>query len=417
MDKETWLRNGISNNLIDRRGVVPPRDSTIEDWLGETIQRGVGNIYQLSGLAAALNPRIELKGGPGKWTGEYLPPLSNDWVLKRDENRLSPRVDNGYPSPGYILGPDGKIMAVKDTRNVNDKFGKDAVEMGASAPDKRDRPRKSAQVDTAFRFSSSQPKSSAKVADSSYWLPAEQQTPTYNAPGGGRVTAYQDDPLFGQATPAPKTNRGGKPSTVAVDPFSGKPIQATSSGNTAVRQAMTRQQADGFRETMGARAMPLVAANEPSGAFMIGKDGSRLTDNAYAFIPGEQQNPALGAIDGVTTVAMPRKRPNIEANPGMRLDTGLMGVPMSQGMSERLAGGEAMGMVPGVSIVRNPRVFQALAAQQQAAPAPAAPAAPSQGTFVDPNTSTGSTLQGLGFSSGTVVPAAAIRNLTERGYL
>jgi hypothetical protein len=205
-----------------------------------------------------------------------------------------------------------------------------------------------------------------------------------------------------------------KVQTVAVDPFTGQPIVAGQGGNMPnVRAAMS---SSGGARFDGRGSANLVQPNQPSGSIVADKSQERLGDNSYAFF-GEPKSPALGAIDNVTTVAMPRKRPNIEANPGMRLDTGLMGVPMSQGMSERLAGGEAMGMVPGVSIVRNPRVFQALAAQQQAAPAPAAPAAPSQGTFVDPNTSTGSTLQGLGFSSGTVVPPAAIRNLTERGYL
>jgi len=193
--------------------------------------------------------------------------------------------------------------------------------------------------------------------------------PQYTDTFGGAVDGKQD-----RARAGGLTTRSVE--TVAVDPFTGVPITATQQGNVATRQALTRQQSDAFRETMGAKAKPLVSPTEPAGAFMVGKDNSRLGDTRYSFVPGEPQNPALGAIDNVTTVAMPRKRPNIEANPGMRLDTGLMGVPMSQGMSERLAGGEAMGMVPGVSIVRNPRVFQALAAQQQAAPAPAAPAAP-----------------------------------------
>lgn len=43
---------------------------------------------------------------------------------------------------------------------------------------------------------------------------------------------------------------------------------------------------------------------------------------------------------------------------------------------------------------------------------------PSQGQAmtVDPNTSTGSTLSSMGFSSGALVPAATIRNLESRGY-
>lgn len=44
---------------------------------------------------------------------------------------------------------------------------------------------------------------------------------------------------------------------------------------------------------------------------------------------------------------------------------------------------------------------------------------PSQGMAmtVDPNTSTGSTLSGMGFSPGAAVPAATIRGLSERGYI
>lgn len=44
---------------------------------------------------------------------------------------------------------------------------------------------------------------------------------------------------------------------------------------------------------------------------------------------------------------------------------------------------------------------------------------PSQGLgmVVDPNTSTGSTLESLGYASGGAVPAAAIRSLSERGYI
>lgn len=45
--------------------------------------------------------------------------------------------------------------------------------------------------------------------------------------------------------------------------------------------------------------------------------------------------------------------------------------------------------------------------------------APSQGRamIVDPSTSAGSTLESMGFSSGGAVPAATIRNLSERGYI
>jgi len=167
-----------------------------------------------------------------------------------------------------------------------------------------------------------------------------------------------------------------KVQTVAVDPFTGQPIVAGQGGNmTNVRAAMS---SSGGARFDGRGSANLVQPNQPSGSIVADKSQERLGDNSYAFF-GEPKSPALDAIDTVAAtsiVPLPRKRPNIEANPGTRLDTGLMGVPMSQGMSERLAGGEAMGMVPGVSIVRNPRVFQALAAQQQAAPAPAAPASP-----------------------------------------
>lgn len=310
MDKNTWLRNGISNNLIDRRGVVPPRESTIEEWLGETMQRGVGNIYQLSGLAAALNPRIDLKGGPGTWTGEYLPPLSNDWVLKRDENRLFPRVDNGYPSPGYILGPDGKIMAVKDTRNVEDKFGRDAAGVGAAAPDKRGRARQPAQVDTAFRFSSPQSKSSGQMAE--WW-----QSPAYNAraaagqvqtPGlidiGGITQRLYDD------FQAPYWRRQDQMQGAAVaDPmqlrYTAQPRFVAQSGaqdpiSVYAKSNYTAQPR--FASASSAPALP----NQPSGSVRVAKDSSRLPGdpnpyNGLAFgydaQPSAPVNPAVRAIE------------------------------------------------------------------------------------------------------------------------
>lgn len=43
--------------------------------------------------------------------------------------------------------------------------------------------------------------------------------------------------------------------------------------------------------------------------------------------------------------------------------------------------------------------------------------AASPGLVVDPSTATGSTLENMGFSSGATLPAAVIRNLTEKGYI
>lgn len=219
--------------------------------------------------------------------------------------------------------------------------------------------------------------------------------------------------------------------TVAVDPFTGELIQSTPRGNSAVRQALSRDQSDAFRESFGAGPQIASSATQPSGSFVVGKDNSRLGDNEYSFAFGQQPepNPAVAAIDGITTtVPLPRRRPDIEGAPGTMVptrvaDTGAFGVPMSPGMSRNLAARGAMSAVPGLGGVMNsafvqgnPQVAAALAAQ------PAAPrigTSPGQGLAmtVDTNTPTGSKLESLGFSPGAVVPAAAVRSLSERKYI
>jgi hypothetical protein len=207
------------------------------------------------------------------------------------------------------------------------------------------------------------------------------------SPNGG---LYQPGPevVFPQSQPAdvvrvtPEGLNVRSVQTVAVDPFTGALIQSTPKGNTAVRAALGREQSDAFRESKGSGPVVASAPGQPSGSIVVGKDNSRLGNNEYkfAFGPEPQPNEAVAAIDGIT-VPLPRKRPNIEANPGTNIpirtpDGGMFGVQMSPGMARNLAGRAGVTGLPGIGAVprvviaapppANPRVAQALAAQQAA---------------------------------------------------
>jgi hypothetical protein len=150
--------------------------------------------------------------------------------------------------------------------------------------------------------------------------------------------------------------------TYSVDNY-GNPILEQQKAN-AVAQALGV--GGGGRGIAGARgdvAAALSGIPTANGTLVAGKSQDRLTPNAFGYgengmtgwTPQTTANPttALAAIDAAAGVGLPRRRPNIEANPGTLVpiqqpDTGLLGVKMSPGMNRNIAARAALGGIPGV---------------------------------------------------------------------
>lgn len=179
--------------------------------------------------------------------------------------------------------------------------------------------------------------------------------------------------------------------TVPIDNY-GNPILAQQKAN-AVAQALSLGRANG-KGTGGGVAAALAGVHQPAGSVLTGKDPSRLAsgpvgwDPTYGYAPMPKPSSALAAIETVApapTVGLPRRRPNIEANPGTLVPTrasdgGVFGVPVSGGMNRNIAGRTAMSGVPGIpqrapvpiTVRGGNKTQQALAQVAQAsAPAPA----------------------------------------------
>jgi hypothetical protein len=225
------------------------------------------------------------------------------------------------------------------------------------------------------------------------------QAPVYLAPGGGRVIGYSDDPLYSTAGAAPKSDRyapvpayalqtpsfvaagGGRVTGYADDPMyssygdvssaktnrGGNPILEQQQAN-AVAQALSLGRANG-RAAGGGVAEALLAMsapNQPRGSIVPGKSQDRIAAGYWAGEGGAwgggkpAPSQALAAIEAVSpssAVGLPRRRPNIEANPGTLVatrapDTGGYGIPLSGGMNRGIAGRAGLGGIPGLSMAQ-----------------------------------------------------------------
>jgi hypothetical protein len=120
-----------------------------------------------------------------------------------------------------------------------------------------------------------------------------------------------------------------------------------------------------------------------------GKDAQRLAQNAYDFDPAAfgynsqrpSNNPAVQVAEALaqsSTTPLPRRRPNIEANPGTLVatrkpDTGNYGIPISGGMNRGIAGRAGLGGIPGLSMAQAGGIQaqnRVLAGNLRAAPVP-----------------------------------------------
>jgi hypothetical protein len=171
--------------------------------------------------------------------------------------------------------------------------------------------------------------------------------------------------------------------SVSVNPFTGSPIMVAADGTRRSVQTATGPANRGPGRS--SEASPVMMAGQPNGSILSGKDQARLGANEYDFAYGEKSPivAALSAIDEAT-VGMPRRRPNIEDNPGTIIpirapDTGRYGVKMSPGMSRVLGGQAGMAGVPGLGAMRSAvmRAPMMVAAPPQQARRPVMVAAPS----------------------------------------
>lgn len=216
-------------------------------------------------------------------------------------------------------------------------------------------------------------------------------------PNAGRVTA---EGLTVRPVQTYGVDSYGSPIIPNTNPIA-QQVQAN-----AVAQALSLGRANG-KAAGGGVAAALAGSNQPAGS-IVDKSQARLAqgpqgwDPAYGYAPMPKPSSALGAIEQValanTEVGMPRRRPNIEANPGTLVPTrpqtvfspqgagtGVFGAAMSPGMAQRLntdpryaaqRGGPApsQNAIP-ITVRGGNRTQQALAqvaqASQPAAPAPA----------------------------------------------
>lgn len=235
-----WRTRPVSTNIQDYRNGVPLIDQIIEGYKYSGAADLFGDSYAAQMARQSTTP-IKLTGGPGPYRGDPL--ISIETVRGRQVK------------PGMTL-EQAKAAPLTNPPPSFDQMYRDS---GGSA----------------FNFVSQQPKSSGKMAE--WWQsPAYNpysQSPSFIAPGGGRVTGYQDDPLFAQATPSPKVNRL-------------RPVIPT---------------------------MP-VAPNQPSGSIASAKSQARLPGDprpynglAYGYDaqPGMQGNSAAAAINA-TVPTLPR---------------------------------------------------------------------------------------------------------------
>lgn len=213
-------------------------------------------------------------------------------------------------------------------------------------------------------------------------------------------------------------------------------------------------------------AMP----NQPAGSIRVAKDQSRLAsgpagwDPTYGYMPAPSAKPALAAIEAAapTGPMFPLKLPgkgtpftgNYTASMRFASPNAGQGSDIIDLTATNPRNPQAMADSQGKPVrVGNSVYYPGGRVPQGAAPAPRGATtqqrsggllgslfgggngggifsgglgsgsssigtSPSQGQAmtVDPNTSTGSTLSSMGFSSGALVPAATIRNLESRGY-
>lgn len=176
-------------------------------------------------------------------------------------------------------------------------------------------------------------------------------------PNAGRVTA---EGLAVRPVQTYGVDSYGSPIIPNTNPIA-QQVQAN-----AVAQALSLGRANG-KAAGGGVAAALAGSNQPAGS-IVDKSQARLAqgpqgwDPAYGYAPMPKPSSALGAIEQVALanpdVGLPRRRPNIEANPGTLVptrgpDTGNFGIPMSGGMNRGIAGRAGLGGIPGLSMAQS----------------------------------------------------------------
>lgn len=253
------------------------------------------------------------------------------------------------------------------------------------------------------------------------------------APGKkGDVTAYYNAGFSG---PADEKTYRARPSDPSQSRYVAEPRFASASSPSPQeigQELASRGSAAGIQRGTGpanrgpgarpSSAKPVNVAGMPSGSVMNGKDQSQLAYGQPLTLAGS--NPAVAAIDTATSVPMPRKRPNIEAMPGTRIEpagaTGMFGIPMSPGMNRSLAGQQVANLIPGVSgamrrplqSVQSPVVQQGIQAAQQLASRPAITEVGGGGAY----TTTSSQQNNFQTTPGALMPASTNNSRWTTGY-
>lgn len=143
--------------------------------------------------------------------------------------------------------------------------------------------------------------------------------------------------------------------TVAINPFTQQPILEGGGNNRAVRQVMSDLETQAIRDVS---MLPSWMTDPRSRSADADTVDTRMPQTAYFpfdYSP-EDQRRAQGT--DTVMVSMPRRRPNIEANPGTVVptwgaDTGRFGVKMSPGMTRNRAGVAGTSGLPGIGSVRS----------------------------------------------------------------
>jgi hypothetical protein len=259
------------------------------------------------------------------------------------------------------------------------------------------------------------------------------QQATGTVPGGGRVTGYEDDPLFGLATPSPKVNRLRPATPVAPNQQSGSVVagkdqsQLTpnafgygTNGVTGVNPAVAAiQQATGTvprgipvynrsRDSLSYAAagrnavanMPPVTANSGDGIIDLGDAFSPKASQGFADSEGKPVR-VKGVIYYPAGKAPAATRQSAPQSQGQATSGGWMSA---------LFGGNS----GGGGLLRN--MLQNTASAMSGPSSIGSSPSQGQAMTVNPGTSSGQTLSSMGFSDGALVPAATIRGLESRGY-